>query len=76
MATMARARHREHVVRGTGRNAVRIDGPKIEKQGAERGAVKQKLMDIAKERASTCATFRWAKGKGKVAVKYRDKSGK
>ena len=56
----------------------RIERAKIEKQTAERAAVKQKLMDIAKQSGFDIRDLfvgRNGKGKGKVAVKYRDKSG-
>jgi DNA-binding protein H-NS len=54
----------------------RIERMKIEKQGAEREAVKQKLMDIAKEAGFDIRDlFGGRKGKGKVAVKYRDDAG-
>ncbi len=53
----------------------RIERAKIEKQGAERAAVKQKLMDIAKEAGFDLRDLFNGSGKGKrgkVAVKYRD----
>ena len=54
----------------------RIERAKIEKQGAERAAVKQKLMDMAKEAGFDIRDLiDGRKAKGKVAVKYRDKSG-
>ena len=54
----------------------RIERAKIEKQGAERAAVKQKLMDIAKQSGFDMRDlFNGRKGNGKVAVKYRDKAG-
>ena len=60
----------------------RIERAKIEKQGAERAAVKQKIMDMAKEAGFDMRDLfdgRKGKGKGKgngkVAVKYRDKAG-
>jgi DNA-binding protein H-NS len=59
----------------------RIARAKIEKQGAERAAVKQKLMDMAKEAGFHIRDlFDGRKGngkgkRGKVAVKYRDKDG-
>ena len=56
----------------------RVERAKIEKQGAERAAVKQKLMDMAKEAGFDMRDLfdgRKGKGNGKVAVKYRDKSG-
>ena len=56
----------------------RIERAKIEKQGAERAAVKQKLMDMAKEAGFDMRDLFDGRGKGnrgKVAVKYRDKAG-
>ena len=55
----------------------RIERAKIEKQGAERAAVKQKLLAIAKGAGFDIRDlFDGRKGnRGKVAVKYRDKSG-
>jgi DNA-binding protein H-NS len=53
----------------------RIERMKIEKQGAEREAVKQKLMDIAKEAGFDIRDLFGGNGRGKrgkVAVKYRD----
>ena len=52
----------------------RIQRAKIEKQGAERAAVKQKLMDIAKEAGFDIRDLfgPGRKGKGSVAIKYRD----
>ena len=54
----------------------RIERAKIEKQGAERAAVKQKLIDIAKEAGFDLRELFGkggrAKGKGSVAIKYRD----
>jgi DNA-binding protein H-NS len=49
---------------------------KLEKQSSERAAVKQKLMDIAKKHGFDMRDlFDGRRGQGKVAVKYRDKSG-
>ena len=47
---------------------------KIEKQSAERAAVRQKLIDIAKERGFDIHDLfgKGRKGKGSVAPKYRD----
>ena len=54
----------------------RIERAKIERQGAERAAVKQKLMDIAKKAGFDMRDlFDGRKGKGKVAIKYRDGAG-
>ena len=54
----------------------RIERMKLEKQSSERAAVKQKLMDIAKQSGFDMRDlFDGRRGKGKVAVKYRDKSG-
>jgi DNA-binding protein H-NS len=53
----------------------RIERAKVEKQGAERAAVKQKLMSIAKEAGFDIRDLFNGSGKGKrgkVAVKYRD----
>ena len=52
----------------------RIQRAKIEKQGAERTALKQKLMDIAKEAGFDIRDLfgPGRKGKGSVAIKYRD----
>ena len=51
-----------------------IDGMMVEKQAAERTALRQKLSDMAKEHGlSLDEVFGKArKGKGSVAVKYRD----
>lgn len=55
---------------------VRIERAKIEKQGAERLALRQKLTDIAKEHGFDIHELfgKGRKGKGTVAVKYRDPS--
>jgi DNA-binding protein H-NS len=57
---------------------VRIERAKVEKQSAERAAVKQKLADMAKEHGFDMRELfdgRMGKGKrGKVAIKYRDPS--
>jgi DNA-binding protein H-NS len=57
----------------------RIERMKIEKQNAERAAVKQKLLDIAKEAGFDIHDLidgRKGKGtRGKVAAKYRDGAG-
>jgi DNA-binding protein H-NS len=54
----------------------RIARAKIEKQGVERLALRQKLTDMAKEHGFDIRDlFDGRKGKGKVAVKYRDKAG-
>ena len=51
----------------------RIERAKVEKQSSERAAVKQKLMDIAKAAGFDIRElFDGRKGKGKVAIKYRD----
>ena len=51
----------------------RVERAKVEKQISERAAVKQKLMDMAKEAGFDIRElFDGRKGKGKVAVKYRD----
>ena len=56
----------------------RIERAKIEKQSAERAALKQKMADLAKEHGFGMRELfdgRMGKGKrGKVAVKYRDPS--
>ena len=56
----------------------RIERAKIEKQGAERAALRQKMADMAKEGGFDIRELfngRVSKGKlGKVAVKYRDPS--
>lgn len=50
-----------------------IERMKIEKQSAERSAVRQKLIDTAKEHGFDIRElFDGRKGKGRVAVKYRD----
>lgn len=56
----------------------RIERAKIERQGAERAAVKQKIMDMAQKAGFDIRDLFDGSGKGKrgkVAVKYRDKSG-
>jgi DNA-binding protein H-NS len=55
----------------------RIERAKIEKQGAERAALKQKMADMAKEHGFDLRDLfdSRRKGKGTVAVKYRDASG-
>ena len=55
----------------------RIERMKMEKQAAERTAVRQQLMDIANKAGFDIRElFDGRTGKrGKVAVKYRDKSG-
>jgi DNA-binding protein H-NS len=56
----------------------RIERAKVEKQSAERMALRQKLTDMAKEHGFDVRELfdgRMGKGKrGKVAVKYRDPS--
>ena len=57
---------------------VRIERAKIERQNSERAAVKQKLMDVAKEAGFDIWDLFDGRPKGtrgKVAVKYRDKAG-
>ena len=54
----------------------RIERAKIEKQSSERAALKQKLTDMAKQAGFDLRElFDGRKGKGKVAVKYRDGAG-
>jgi DNA-binding protein H-NS len=54
---------------------VRIERAKIEKQSSERAALKQKIADMAKEAGFDLRDlFDGRRGKGKVAVKYRDHS--
>ena len=54
---------------------VRIERAKIEKQSSERAALKQKIADMAKEAGFDLRDlFDGRRGKGKVAVKYRDPS--
>ena len=54
----------------------RIERAKIEKQSSERTALKQKLADMAKQAGFDLRElFDGRKGKGKVAVKYRDGAG-
>ena len=52
----------------------RIEKAKVEKQSAERAAVKQKLADMAKEHGFDIRELLDGrkKGKGSVAAKYRD----
>ena len=51
----------------------RIERAKIEKQSSERAALKEKLADMAKKAGFDLRElFNGRKGKGKVAVKYRD----
>ena len=56
----------------------RIERAKVEKQGAERAELKQKMADMAKEAGFDMRELfdgRMGKGKrGKVAIKYRDPS--
>ena len=54
----------------------RIERVKSEKQNAERAALRQKLADIAKQNGFDIRElFDGRKGKGTVAVKYRDHAG-
>ena len=55
----------------------RIERLKVEKQSAERAAVRQKLTDLAKQHGFDIHELigKGRKGKGTVAVKYRDASG-
>jgi DNA-binding protein H-NS len=54
----------------------RIERVKAEKQNAERAALRQKLADIAKQNGFDIRElFDGRKGKGSVAVKYRDHAG-
>jgi DNA-binding protein H-NS len=54
----------------------RIERAKIEKQNSERAALKQKITDMAKEAGFDLRDlFDGRRGKGKVAVKYRDGAG-
>ena len=56
----------------------RIERAKVERQSAERAALKQKMADMAKEHGFDMRELfdgRMGKGKrGKVAIKYRDRS--
>src|SRR5947207_14250664 len=56
----------------------RIERAKVERQSAERAALKQKMADMAKEHGFDMRQLfdgRMGKGKrGKVAIKYRDPS--
>jgi DNA-binding protein H-NS len=51
---------------------VQIDRLKSEKQGAERSALRQRLVDIAKEHGFDIHDLFGKGRKGTVAVKYRD----
>jgi DNA-binding protein H-NS len=55
----------------------RIERAKVEKQGAERVALRQKLTEMAKEHGFDIHELigKGRKGKGTVSVKYRDASG-
>jgi DNA-binding protein H-NS len=55
----------------------KIEQMKVEKQGAERAALRQKLTEMAKEHGFDIHELigKGRKGKGTVAVKYRDASG-
>ena len=57
----------------------RIERAKAERQNTERAAVKQKLIETAKEAGFDIQDLfgrgRKGSGKGTVAVKYRDKAG-
>ena len=54
----------------------RIERAKVEKQSSERAALKEKLADMAKKAGFDLRElFDGRKGKGKVAVKYRDGAG-
>jgi DNA-binding protein H-NS len=51
----------------------RIERAKAERQSADRQALRQKLADLAKEHGfDVRELFDGRKGKGKVAIKYRD----
>ena len=55
----------------------RIERAKVEKQGAERIALRQKMVDMAKEPGFDMRDLLDGRGKGsrgKVAIKYRDPS--
>ena len=53
----------------------RIEKAKVGRQSAERAALKKKMADLAKEHGFDMRElFDGRKGKGKVAVKYRDTS--
>ena len=75
---MARSKNLENMsfAELTGMQA-RIERMKHEKQNAERVAVRQKLTDMAKEHGFDIRDLFDArrKGKGSVAVKYRDSAG-
>jgi DNA-binding protein H-NS len=51
-----------------------VDGMMVEKQAAERAALRQKLSDMAKEHGLSLEEVlgKRRKGKGSVAIKYRD----
>jgi DNA-binding protein H-NS len=51
-----------------------VDGMMVEKQAAERAALRQKLSDMAREHGLSLEEVlgKRRKGKGSVAVKYRD----
>src|SRR6476646_6982467 len=51
-----------------------VDGMMVEKQAAERTALRQKLSDMAREHGLSLeeALGKRRKGKGSVAIKYRD----
>jgi DNA-binding protein H-NS len=51
-----------------------IDGMMVEKQGAERAALRQKMADMAKDAGLSLEEVlgKRRKGKGSVAIKYRD----
>jgi DNA-binding protein H-NS len=55
----------------------RIERAKVEKQAAERLALRQRLTDIAREHGFDIRELfgKGRNGKGAVAVKYRDKAG-
>jgi DNA-binding protein H-NS len=52
----------------------RVDGLMVEKQSAERAALRQKMADMAKDHGLSLDEVlgKRRKGKGSVAVKYRD----
>jgi DNA-binding protein H-NS len=52
----------------------RIDGLMVEKQSAERAALRQKMADMAKDAGLSLDEVlgKARKGKGSVAIKYRD----
>jgi DNA-binding protein H-NS len=51
-----------------------VDGMMVEKQAAERAALRQKLSDMAREHGLSLEEVlgKRRKGKGSVAIKYRD----